>query len=188
MNLTLFSVLICFILLAHNVILVNEESLILICFIITINILIKQFNHLLDSPFQSSKISNRENLNSVLSKIEKSLENLISYLTKNSFLIDVKKFNKYLLNLVNNFTYWKILQLFIDTKKTYLLSFQTLKILENEVIKLLHFCLNSQLYQKILIQSFLFSTKIQYFSKTQGLLILREFMQTKKGTLFYYNK
>ena len=105
MNLTLFSVLICFILLAHNVILVNEESLILICFIITINILIKQFNHLLDSPFQSSKISNRENLNSVLSKIEKSLENLISYLTKNSFLIDVKKFNKYLLNLVNNFTY-----------------------------------------------------------------------------------
>lgn len=180
MNLISFSILIIFILLAQNIILVSEETLVLICFSIIIIIISNKFNYLINSFFQNYRIHKKNKLNESIVFLIEILKKVINKINDHQiFLTNTNYFKNYWLIFINNLIFWKILGMVYKINFSYNLCFSFIKKLEYKIIKIFNNSLNLKLYKKILNQNFLTYKVLNHKFIGQDLVILREWIYKK---------
>lgn len=177
-----FIIIVLSILLTQNIILVNEESLILICFFITLTLLINNFNYLTDSLFQKYANNKRNDVISTLSLLVESLQKFIQHEKNLSFLSSITAFRNYIVIFTSNMVYWNFSNTFYKIGNLYYLCFTNFKNLEAKTIKFSANFIHFKVWQQIRTLNSL--KKLNFTNnllEIQNLIILREWIMVKKN-------
>lgn len=177
------------ILLSQNIILINEESLIMFCFILTVNIIIQNFNLIKNSS--TNEYILQENL-----KLKLSFTSLIKSLkiTKDLKIKNITESIQFIINYKNywflwckNFLIWISLNLLNSTKINYYNFFVTLKNKEQTFFFFFHTELCYKLSKKFILNKFL--TVIIFDSKltSRNLINWRNWILKQNYQVFELN-
>lgn len=164
--------------LCQNIILINEESLILICFLFVVLLFLTNFTYLTNSVFEHYILQKKEEVNSSLQLLINTL-NKFFYFKEKSFLIQLLYFKHHWICFTRNFVYWNMWNILQKIKFLYFNCFSSLmKTFEYRALKLVHISLNKRLYQICIIENF-FRNNFEYTKFMSSYLIsLRELLRT----------
>ena len=182
-------ILITCILLSQKIILINEESLIMFCFILTVNIIIQNFNVIKDSSINEYILQENLKLKLSFTSLIKSLKITKSLKTKNIIISIqfIKNYKNYWFLLCKNFLTWISLNLLYSVKTSYYNFFVTLKNKEQTFLNLFHTELCYKLSRKFILNKFLIITIFDSKSMSKNLINWRNWVLKRNYQVFEVN-
>ena len=181
-----FFILISCVLLSQKIILINEESLILFCFILTINILIQNFNTIKNSTINEYILQENTKLKFSFLSLVKSLESTKHLKIKNisatiQFIIDYKN---YWLLWCKNFLVWISLDLLYSAKTNYCNLFVILKSKEQTFLNIFHLQLYYKLSKKFILDRFITNKILNSKLMSRNLVNIRNWAVKQNYQIF----
>lgn len=180
-------ILICCILLSQKIILINEESLILLCFAITVSIVKQNFNSILDSSINDYIAQESLKLKQSFSLLIQTLENTKNLGTKNvtastQYIINYKN---YWLLFCKNFLVWLSLNSSHLTQTNYSNLFISLKHTEQKLIVFFYSQLYTKLYKQTVLNEFLTFKLSNLKSRSKNWINLRNWIKKQNYLLHF---
>ena len=155
-------------------ILINEEILISICFIIIIYNSSKYFNILTNSFFVERSINIKKKIINSFIQLKQALNKIINSINLQQLIKNIKKIKKYCLKLTQKFMKWFLIDILNKIKTFYPKYIQSIKIIELKTVKLIIFFLLNNLTYALTIMNFFKSNFIIQKILGYSLLNLRE--------------
>lgn len=143
-----------FLLVAQHIILVNEETLVLFCFIVIIYIGFNYFNFLTDSFFIKRSIGIKKKILDSFVQLEQALDKIINSIDLQLLIKNIEQVKNHCLKLTQNFIIWFLSDILNKIKIFYPKYFQSIKVIELKVIKLIIFFLFDKLTYTLTIMNF----------------------------------
>ena len=171
-----FLVSVLFFLIAQYIILINEEILVLICFIIILYNGFEYFNFLTNSFFIRRSISIKKKILNSFIQLEQTLNKIINSIDLQLLVKNIKQVKNHCLKLTKNFIIWFLADVLNKVKIFYPKYFQSIKIIELKVIKLITLFLFDKLTHVLIITNFFKSNFVIQKILGYNLLNLREFI------------
>ena len=163
-----------FLLFSQRIILVNEETLVLICFFIVIYNGFKHFNFLTNSFFIRRSIDIKKRILSSFLQLEKALNKIISSMNLRLLIRNIKRIKRHCLKLSQNFIKWFLADILNKIKVFYPKYLQFIKVIELKVVRLIMFFLFDKLSYVLVMVNFFRSNFIIQKILGYNLLNLRE--------------